>query len=469
MQESLQLETQSQNSEKLKKLHSFLEKSLNRTPPVHLTLVEKALTTENSKESKKSLSFFLELMKKPVNLLFSMDQFLFEFSKKTYQQKKAGDFFQQLKERKKLSLFYGHLTRKQMNALLEKAQKRKGSFSKNMVCLLEQRLDVVLFRSSLVDTIGEARQLIKHEKILVNQTSVTSASYLLEPGDRVSIRPEPAFHLAKSLGLQQNQLNKRSFLSQDFSKKLKATLEATRPDERRNSRQHSHLLCSFFLKLLCTQLISRSFLKKSQDSSNLSLPADNSSDTNSVLQRESKISDFGQTTTAFLKWKLSRLTHLDLLAHLSFFKRNQTGFENPEGLSSTSYQKKPVFWKSRFVKHESLIKGQKEKTVLRRNHFSLNFFRNTFLLFLKNLNFSDKLSGLLFLQMTKFLLKKDLTSSFSQKSRILEKRTLRRKQLYKPLHIEVSAKVYELVYLYSPQRIHYSFSIDFDLIKRSLR
>ena len=53
----------------------------------------------------KDFLLYFSIIKKPLNLLFSMDQFLFEFSKKKYQQKKTGEFLQQLKERKKLSFF----------------------------------------------------------------------------------------------------------------------------------------------------------------------------------------------------------------------------------------------------------------------------------------------------------------------------------------------------------------------------
>ena len=74
----------------------------------------------NTKNIFKNLSLYLSIIEKPINLLFSIDQFIFEFSKKTYQQKKSGEFFQQLKERKKLSLFYGHLTKKQLINLFNK-------------------------------------------------------------------------------------------------------------------------------------------------------------------------------------------------------------------------------------------------------------------------------------------------------------------------------------------------------------
>jgi len=94
---------------------------------------------------------------------------------------------EKIKERKKLSFFYGNLTKKQLSNLFKSVTKAKGYFSKNVFSLLESRLDIVLYRSGLVKTINEARQLIKHEKIQVNEKSVFSPSRLIHPGDVISI------------------------------------------------------------------------------------------------------------------------------------------------------------------------------------------------------------------------------------------------------------------------------------------
>ena len=139
-------------------------------------------------EISKDLPLYLSLIEKPINLLFSIDQFVFEFSKKTYQQKKSGEFFQQLKERKKVSLFYGDLPRKQLVKFFQDARKMKGYFSKNLLALVESRLDVVLYRNGLVRTIAEGRQLIKHKKVQVNQKFISSPSIVLKPGDIISLQ-----------------------------------------------------------------------------------------------------------------------------------------------------------------------------------------------------------------------------------------------------------------------------------------
>ena len=82
------------NSEKLLKLNYLLQNS-------KITVTSKlSRFPEFSSNLSKDLPFYLSLIEKPINLLFSSDQFFFEFSKKTYQQKKTGEFFQQLKKEK---------------------------------------------------------------------------------------------------------------------------------------------------------------------------------------------------------------------------------------------------------------------------------------------------------------------------------------------------------------------------------
>ena len=97
-----------QNSQKLGRLNYLLQNSTISTTSLLRKQKERSQgETQKAVDLSKDVSLYVSLVKKPINLLFSLDQFLFEFSKKTYQQKKTGEFFQQLKERKKLSLFYG--------------------------------------------------------------------------------------------------------------------------------------------------------------------------------------------------------------------------------------------------------------------------------------------------------------------------------------------------------------------------
>ena len=125
--------------------------------------------------------------KNPVNLLFSNDQFLYEFLLKYPQRKKTSEYKLQLKEQKKLSLFYGCLSKKQIRKYFIESHSSKGEFAKQFIGLLERRLDVIIYRSQFVKNILTARQLISHKKVLVNQKIISIPSYLVNPGDIISI------------------------------------------------------------------------------------------------------------------------------------------------------------------------------------------------------------------------------------------------------------------------------------------
>ena len=68
------------------------------------------------------------------------------------------------------------------------ANKQAGITGQNLLQILESRLDNVVFRLGLANTRKEARQLVNHAHILVNGKKVDIPSYLVKPGDVVSIR-----------------------------------------------------------------------------------------------------------------------------------------------------------------------------------------------------------------------------------------------------------------------------------------
>lgn len=142
---------------------------------------------------------FSFMSRAPINLLFSVDQFFSEFSKKYPQRSKSSDFKLQLREQKKISIFYGGLTKKQLTKIVTQATSYKGQVTKNILSLLERRLDVVLFRSNFTKNVVSSRQLITHKKILINNKYMTSPSYMLRPGDIISVSPEYIKNMSRSL------------------------------------------------------------------------------------------------------------------------------------------------------------------------------------------------------------------------------------------------------------------------------
>ncbi len=93
----------------------------------------------------------------------------------------------QLREKQKIRRLYGVLE-KQFRNYYKHAAKQKGATGENLMALLERRLDNVVYRMGFACTRAEARQLVAHKAILVNEKVVNIASFLVEVGDVISIR-----------------------------------------------------------------------------------------------------------------------------------------------------------------------------------------------------------------------------------------------------------------------------------------
>lgn len=93
----------------------------------------------------------------------------------------------QLREKQKVRRIYGILER-QFKNYFKKATRLKGSTGENLLNLLERRLDNVVYRMGFGSTRAESRQLVSHRGIIVNGKVVNIPSYLLSPGDIVSVR-----------------------------------------------------------------------------------------------------------------------------------------------------------------------------------------------------------------------------------------------------------------------------------------
>ncbi len=93
----------------------------------------------------------------------------------------------QLREKQKVRRIYGVLER-QFRNYFEKALRLKGSTGENLLKLLERRLDNVVYRMGFGTTRAEARQIVTHRSVQVNGKIVNIPSYLLMPGDVVTIK-----------------------------------------------------------------------------------------------------------------------------------------------------------------------------------------------------------------------------------------------------------------------------------------
>ncbi|OZG70887.1 30S ribosomal protein S4 [Hahella sp. CCB-MM4] len=100
---------------------------------------------------------------------------------------RLSDYGLQLREKQKVRRMYGVLE-KQFRNYYKEAARLKGATGENLLQLLESRLDNVVYRMGFGSTRAEARQLVSHKAILVNDKAVNIPSYVVKPGDVVSIR-----------------------------------------------------------------------------------------------------------------------------------------------------------------------------------------------------------------------------------------------------------------------------------------
>ena len=111
---------------------------------------------------------------------------------------RLSDYGLQLREKQKLRRMYGVLERQFAN-YYEEAARRSGATGENLLKLLECRLDNVVYRMGFAATRAEARQLVSHKALSVNEQVVSIASYQCKAGDIVQIREKSK----KQLRIQQ--------------------------------------------------------------------------------------------------------------------------------------------------------------------------------------------------------------------------------------------------------------------------
>jgi small subunit ribosomal protein S4 len=100
---------------------------------------------------------------------------------------KLSDYGLRLREKQKLKRIYG-LTETQFKRYFKEAERQKGVTGTNFLILLERRLDNVVYRLGFAQSRAQARQLVRHGHFLVNGKPVDIPSYLLKPGDTVTVR-----------------------------------------------------------------------------------------------------------------------------------------------------------------------------------------------------------------------------------------------------------------------------------------
>ncbi len=100
---------------------------------------------------------------------------------------KLSEYGLQLREKQKCKRIYGVLET-QFSNYFDEAARKKGVTGDNLIQLLENRLDNVIYRLGFAGSRKQARQVVRHSHILVNGKKVNIPSFQVKVGDKISIK-----------------------------------------------------------------------------------------------------------------------------------------------------------------------------------------------------------------------------------------------------------------------------------------
>ena len=105
----------------------------------------------------------------------------------TKKRKKSTPFGKLLDTKQSLKLFYSNLSENTFKCNVKSSLKSPSKTLDKLASIMESRLDSVIFRSCFVVSFQEARQLINHRFVTVNNVCVTSVNKRINKGDVVKI------------------------------------------------------------------------------------------------------------------------------------------------------------------------------------------------------------------------------------------------------------------------------------------
>jgi len=101
--------------------------------------------------------------------------------------RKVSDYAIQLREKQKVRRIYG-MMEGQFRHFFEKAERAKGVAGENLLVFLERRLDNVVYRMGFASSRSQARQIVRHNHMLVNDKMVNVPSFLVKEGDVLTVK-----------------------------------------------------------------------------------------------------------------------------------------------------------------------------------------------------------------------------------------------------------------------------------------
>ncbi len=132
--------------------------------------------------------------------------------------RKTSDFGTQLAAKQKLKGYYGNIGEKQFRRYYAEAVRRKGDTSENLIGLLEQRLDAVVYRMRFVPTVFASRQFVNHGHIQVNGKRVNIPSYKVQEGDVIEVKEKSRELPLVLMAVESSERDLPDYMDVDYKK-----------------------------------------------------------------------------------------------------------------------------------------------------------------------------------------------------------------------------------------------------------
>jgi small subunit ribosomal protein S4 len=137
--------------------------------------------------------------------------------------KKLTEYGVRLEEKQKLKFNYG-LTESQLYRYVKEARRRKGVTGLILLQLLEMRLDTICFTLGFAKSIAEARQLVNHGHITINNKVVNIPSFQCRLNDVIGIKDKSTSKNLVEKNIKHNQAGEIPSHLKFDNAKLEATI-----------------------------------------------------------------------------------------------------------------------------------------------------------------------------------------------------------------------------------------------------
>jgi len=160
---------------------------------------------------------------------------------------RQSEYGGQLREKQKVRRIYG-MMEGQFRLTFKRADQERGITGENLLQILESRLDNVTYRMGFGASRSEARQVVRHNSILVNGKRVNIPSYQVRPGDVVEVAEKSKNHLRlKSSVSAAEQRGFPEWIDMD-SKAMKGTFKAIPQRSELPATINEHLIVELYSK-----------------------------------------------------------------------------------------------------------------------------------------------------------------------------------------------------------------------------